>query len=455
MTLRTLGLLCLTLAMVGCSGDDSAPRPNVVLITMDTTRADHLSVYGYRFPTTPFLEEFAAEGARFNQVYAPAPATAPSHATLFTSLSPLTHRVLKNAVTLGEQHETLAELLSEAGYQTAAVLSSFVLNAKFGLGQGFQMYDDDLGRGQPNMDWHDWEGQEVEGAFARRGNVTTDRAVAWLETERDPDQPFFLFVHYFDPHDPYTPPRKYRGRFMDQSIESSRERAEISNYDGEIAFTDDEMRRLCAALDGLGLTEDTIVIITGDHGEGLWQRGYQYHGAHIYEEAVRVPLLMRWPGRIAAGSVFETPVTIADVVPTLGDFLGLPLEAGVVQGRSLVGCLGTGEPLDRELPVFLYRIPYEPQEEFGVWVEGEKHAIRYQSWKYLVGDDEGTTELYDLSADPGEVRNVIAEKPEMAARLARALDDWRQAVTLPDSLTVRPELSEEDVRKLRSLGYVD
>ncbi|MFH2051462.1 MAG: sulfatase [bacterium] len=447
--------LVLTLSLVllgGCSGGEKAP--NVLLITMDTTRADHLSAYGYKFKTSPFLEEFAAEGALFKRVYAAAPATAPSHATIFTSLSPLTHRVVKNAVALAGHHETLAEVLAGRGYQTAAIVSSFVLNRKFGLDQGFAHYDDRLDGAGASIAWKHWEGQEVDGAFDCRADATTDRALAWLETARDPDVPFFLFVHYFDPHDPYAPPREYQGRFSDADIGNPAIRRQIGAYDGEIAFTDDQMRRLCVRLGELGLAEDTIVIITGDHGEGLWQRGYQYHGAHIYEEAVRVPLAVRWPGRIPAGSVFQKPVTIAAVMPTLFDLLGVPTDGRLFHGRSLARALQTGEPLRQDLPVFLYRIPYDPHDEFGVWVDGEKHGVRLGNWKYLEAENEGTTELFDLRTDPGEMRNLAAADPDVAADMARILADWREVVTSPDSLTVRPALSDSDLKKLRSLGYV-
>jgi arylsulfatase A-like enzyme len=253
---------------------------------------------------------------------------------------------------------------------------------------------------------------------------------------------------------PYSPPHEYRGFYKDPDIADTRIRWETGNYNGEIAFTDDQIRRLCDRLGELGLAEDTIVIITGDHGEGLWQRGYQYHGAHIYEEAMRVPLLVRWPGRIPAGSVFTRPVTIAAVMPTLLDLLGVPAEGRIFQGRSLARALRSGNPLREDRPVFLYRIPYEPHDEVGVWVDGEKFGVRDGDWKFLVAEKEGTTELYDLAADPGETRDLAAAEPAIAAGLAEVLAAWREIVTLPDSLGIESELSDSDIEKLRSLGYV-
>ena len=203
----------------------------------------------------------------------------------------------------------------------------------------------------------------------------------------------------------------------------------------------------------MGLADDTLVIVVGDHGEGLWQRGYQFHGAQITEEAVRVPWIVRWPAGIRPGRETGLPVTMADLLPTVCELVGVSAGDGAVHGRSLASFLREGEaPPDR--PVFLYRIPYEPHEEYGVWVDGEKHAVRYGRWKYLASATEHTTELYDLNADPGETRDLGAVETGVAADMAGLLDDWLEAVTRPDSLTIRPELSDTDREKLRSLGYV-
>ena len=449
-----IGLLCLLLLGVAACSRQREPAPNILLITLDTTRTDHMSVYGYAHDTTPFLREFAAGATVFTQAYAAAPATAPSHATLFTSRSPLNHRVVKNAVRLADRHETLAEMMVDGGYRTAAILSSFVMNAKFGLGQGFEHYNDTLPEHGSSIHWRQWEGQTVTGGFDRRATAATDLAVTWLEEQRDPAVPFFLFVHYFDPHDPYDPPGAYAERFQDPAATDNPVSRMVRGYDGEIAYTDDELRRLFAAVDRLGLAENTLVIITGDHGEGLMQRGYQYHGAHIFDEAVRVPLLVRWPGHVQAGRRHEGLVSIADVVPTIRELLGWSSTGMEFHGRSLARSLLDGMPPAAAGPVFLYRIPYEPHDEFGVWVDGEKHAVRQGPWKYVVADDEGTTELYDLTADTGEMNNVVSDYPEKARELAGILAAWREVVTLPDSLTIEPELSDEDVRKLKSLGYV-
>jgi len=312
------GLLAAALLLFssGCGGA-SSERPNIVLISLDTTRMDHLSVYGYPRPTSPALEQFAEEGTKFDLAYAPIATTGPSHSTMFTSLYPVAHHVVKNGIVLSESCETISELLSDRGYETAAIMSSYVLKERFGYRQGFDHFDDTFTIEGSSTKVSTWEGRQVEGGFDRRADDATARAVEWLETARDPDRPFFLFVHYFDPHSPYDPPSGFKGRFH-QGTQPSLEML-IGRYDEEVAFTDQQVGVLLDALDRLQLDEDTVVIITGDHGEGLGQHNHLEHGVNVYDEAVRVPLLFRWPGRIAAGSLNTAPVELVDLAPTITD----------------------------------------------------------------------------------------------------------------------------------------
>jgi arylsulfatase A-like enzyme len=453
--LLTAGLL----ALDGCStGEDGRP-PSILLISMDTTRSDYLSVYGFPHPTTPHLEALAARGAVFSHAYSPTPMTGPAHASLFTSLYPATHRVTHNADQLPAERRTLAEVLAERGYVTAGVVSSFVLDAKFGLDQGFAFYDDELDRAHSSIDKEAWQGHWIDGGFDRTADETTRRAVDWLERGRDPEAPFFLFVHYFDPHDPYDPPYEFAGRFDLVEVAQPVLRRMRSDYAAEIAFTDDRIGALLAELDGLGLTSRTLVIVTGDHGEGLMQHDYQYHGAQIYEEAVRVPLIFRWPGHIPAGSSFESPVDLLDVMPTILELIGVPaadrdsMQASF-QGRSLAQAMlsGTGPP--GRVPVFLHRTFYEPHTECGVWVDGEKYGIRLGDWKYIEGEAEGTSELFDLVTDPAERHNVAVDLPDRAADLAARLAAWRRQAIRTDAPDTTAGLSESDRRKLRALGYI-
>jgi arylsulfatase A-like enzyme len=420
---------------------------------MDTTRADHLSAYGYERPTSERLEQLAAEGVRFEVAYAPSATTGPSHASLFTSLHPVAHGVLKNGYPLAAGLATLAEQLTHAGFETGAVVSSYVLNAKFGYDRGFGDYDDDVSRAATPSGTRLWEGQTVEGKFYGSADDTTRRALEWLEARERADRPFFLFVHYFDPHDPYLPPQGYQPPFTPDSKTALKIPRTIFLYDTLLAFTDREIGRLLDGLARMGLDEDTVVIVTGDHGEGLMQRGHMFHGVHIYEEGVRVPLIARWPGHLPEGRVLDAPVDLLDVAPTLLELVGAK-GVGAFSGRSLVPVLrgdAEGEP---ERPIFLYRRKYAGGEVAeGIHARGEKHGVRVGRWKLIHGPEEGTLELFDLESDPEERQNLAAREPERAAELGAMLDEWLLANQRGAQEPVT--LSEEDRRRLEALGYIE
>ncbi len=435
--------------LAGCGGFGSDDT-NVVLISLDTTRLDHLSTYGYERSTSPVLDELAREGARFDLAYAPIATTGPSHSTMFTSLYPVAHHVVKNGVRLSDDCETLAELLSERGYQTAAIISSFVLTDKFGYAQGFDHFEDDFTPEGSSIRESSTEAPNVRMGFDRRADDASRRAIRWLEKMRDPESPFFLFVHYFDPHAPYTPPPEFKDRFLDP--EGDDRAATISSYDEEIAFTDQQVGLLLKSLERLRLAEDTIVIVTADHGEGLGQHGHQEHGVNVYDEAVRVPLVFRWPDRIPAGSVHTAPVELVDLAPTVMDLVGIPTVSSF-QGRSLSSALLGETSLEENRPVFLHRRHYSPKKEGGVWVSGAKLGVRLGRWKLILGPEERTFELYDLEADPDEEHNRYHEEPETVARMTGILKSWRDLVAREGEGEY--ELSEEDRRRLEALGYTE
>lgn len=450
---------------VGCMMKVEEPTaPNLLLITLDTTRRDHCSVYGYERGTTPNLVMLAEQGVRFDLAYAPMSVTGPTHATIFTSLYPIGHGVVKNALKLGLEYQTLAEILAENGYQTAAVVSSFALNGKFGYAQGFEEYDDDFGEAEPIFSDEFWPDHLNEGGLDRRAHHTTRQAIGWLDERRKRNQPFFLFVHYFDPHAPYVPPIPFAELYVDPNDRSDYLQYLTDLYDAEIAFTDWQVGVLLEALDKLSLERNTLVVLVGDHGEGLMQHGYLLHGPNIYEEAVRVPLLVRWPDQIAAGQVLSSPVEMVDLFPTILDLLGIEPPPVPIQGRSLAAALYGDEELDPERPVYLHRRPYKermlktlpkynPQSVDSILVKGQKYAIRVGRWKYIEGAEEGTKELFDLDADPGEGSNLYSKLPEKAAALALQLESWRLSHT-PDGLVQVP-VSNEDEQRLHALGYVD
>ncbi len=419
-------------------------------MSLDTTRADHLSAWGYPRETSPVLSRLAAEGARVEYAFAAAATTAPSHASLFTSRYPISHRVLKNGVALPDSEETLAERLQARGYQTAACISSFVLDPRFGWSQGFDSYDAEL---SPQGAGRQWEGRVVREGFERHADATTARALRWLADARDPARPFFLFVHYFDPHDPYDPPEPFASRFAGAAAANASSSRELNLYDGEIAFTDDALGALLEALDQSGLRENTLVIVFGDHGEGLYDHGHMAHGLHVYDEAVRVPLLFRLPDRIAPGRVLIGPASLLDVAPTVLELFGIE-RPGELAGQSLAPALRSGSELDPERPIFLYRRPYDGTTTFGdLTPRGEKLAIRRGHWKYIEGGEEPSRELYDLAADPRERRNLASQDPARADELAAALHAWRDANVRPDAAPARV-LSDDERAHLEALGYV-
>ena len=431
------------LAVALACGRENGPA-NLVLISLDTTRLDHGSVYGYERETTPNLERLAAEGVRFSLAYAPAPTTGPSHATLFTSLYPITHRVVKNGRVLTPAQTTLAERLRERGWATAGVVSSYILDARFGWDQGFEHWDDDFDLATATtMVPSGNGGAEV---FDRKADATTRHAVEWLE-QRDPARPFFLFVHYMDPHEPWVAPPELLARFRTPELPLDGVSGMIARYDAEIAFTDQQLGVLFDALGRLGLARDTLVAVTADHGEGLLDHGELNHGTQLYEEQMQVPLLLRFPRRLPAGRVIEGAVSLLDLAPTLLELVGVPLAAGdSMQGRSLVPVLDGSEPLDPDRPIFLFR-PDNTE------IPGEQYAVRQGDWKLIRGPASDMRELFDLAADPRERKEKSGAESARLHELDARLDTWLREYARPDPAP-SDSISPDDLERLRALGYV-
>jgi len=444
-------------------------RPNVLIVTLDTTRADHTSAYGYERPTTPRLKEFAQQGVRFETAYAPMATTLPSHTTMFTGLLPRTHGTLKNGLQVDASLPLLSEILAKEGYRTGAFLSSFAVSSNFGLNRGFELYDDDFKDGQCKWDVERWEGHKIEGDFCRRGDLTRASAEAWLEKQgylppasgdakaaaTSPDKPFFLWIHFFDAHNPYDPPPEHAKLFPPKGNPPSDLDQDIAKYDAEIHFADQEMGKLFDRLAAAKRLDDTIVIVAGDHGEGLMDHGWMLHGLQIYEEAVRVPFLVRWPGKLPAGKVITEPVELADMTPTVLELTGIamPKAKHAPEGISLAAAATGKATLDAERAVLVQRRFYASNAERGIAVKGSKHGLRRGNWKYIEAKDEDSYELYDLESDPGEKRNLAdkatQERTKLAGELSTTLSSTT-AATVPVPRTV----SEEDARRLEALGYV-
>lgn len=427
-------------------------HPDILLVTLDTTRADHTSAYGYDRPTTPRLDQLAREGVRFDAAYAPMATTLPAHATLFTAELPRSLGITKNGAVLGEQYHTLAERLSDAGYHTAAFVSSFPVDRMFGLAQGFDVYDDDFSDGSCPTKIQEWEGFDVDRGFCRRGANTNARALAWLAendylSPRGDDAPFFVWVHYFDPHAPYLPADE-DGKLFPPEFDGWLS-TKTAAYDGEIHYTDRVLGELLDHLDHAGRLDETLVVVAADHGEGLMQHGHMHHSLLIYEEDVRVPLIVRWPARVRGGRAIAEPVQLADLPPTLLEIGGgRPLDAGV--GKPLTAALVDEAPLEGERSIFLQRREYAEPVVSGREVRGEKLGIRRGRWKYIEAREEGTAELYDLESDPNEQKNLIETNALVRESLEEELRRWQASAQRP----ALPQVDPEAEKRLRALGYV-
>lgn len=420
--MRGLASVVLRLAAalaLGCG--DSGPEPwSVLLVTLDTTRADHLGTYGYPHVDTPTLDGWAAAGVRFERCITPAPLTLPSHASLLTGLLPPSHGVHVNGDTaLPSEAVTLAERLRDAGYATGAVIGAFVLDARFGLAQGFEKYDDDLSEGaQPSR----------YGYLQRDAKAVTDAALAFV---RRAPRPFFLWVHYFDPHAPYAAPdgASQRGRSG-------------TPYDAEISYVDSQLARLAQYLEKSGAAAHTLVVATADHGEGLWEHGELSHGLFVYESTLRVPLIVRFPDRRAAGTHVAQPVSLVDVAPSLVTWLGLPAPGGL-DGRVLPL---SDAPAAEDRP--LYFENEGPEQIFG-W--SRLWGIASGDWKLVRAP---RPELFDLRGDPYEMRDLFAEQRERARALLEVSDRMRAELLARRPLPrAEVSLAAEDERRLRALGY--
>jgi len=420
---RRRGAACrLSLLALGFACRKTAgPRPNLLLITLDTTRADRIGCYGDGRAATPNLDRLARQGVRCRLAYTPAPLTLPAHTTLLTGLEPQGHQVRNNGTyALRPEATTLAEVLRRAGYSTAAMIAAFVLERKFGLDQGFDLYDDGLDKPPGKTTFR----SEI------RGDRVLEKFLRWLDGA--PPPPFFCWVHLYDPHAPYDPPAPYSERFAGDP------------YRGEIAFSDEIVGRLLNELERRGLAQDTLVVAAGDHGEGFSEHGESGHGIFCYEESLRVPLIFHGPRILRGGRVLQGPVGLVDVMPTLLELFDLDAVAGM-QGRSFAAGLRGGKNGAASSPLYFESL--YGMEEMG-WAP--LSGILSGRLKYI---SLPRPELYDLEADPNEKDNVYLKRNAQAKALARELDDIL-ARTVRNEEAARPQQSRSDQERLRALGYL-
>jgi arylsulfatase A-like enzyme len=403
-------------------GAGSAPRYNVVLITLDTTRADHLGCYGYDKPVSPRIDRFAATGALFTNAYCTASVTPVSHASILTGQYPYTHglRVLHGLMEnrLPDGAVTLAEVLKDAGYETAAFISAFPAGARFGLDQGFNTFDEAF-LDEPVDRIVGPDGTVNTGKNQRRAGETTDLALDWLTGVQGT---FFLWLHYFDPHDARViPPPEYLEQFPAPSgsvLDGLRQL-----YDIEIQYMDQHIGRVLDDLVAKGRLEDTIVVVVSDHGQGLGDHGWWTHGI-LYEEQIKAPLIVRAPG-VSAGRRVDHLVRTIDIAPTILDLVGLdPERLGPPDGASLVPMLKGNAP-DPEYVAYadsVNMLTYRSASGITNDKNDMLFAISDGRWKYihhLIREDE--SELYDLDRDPRELSNLYAERPDDVERLLEDL----------------------------------
>jgi arylsulfatase A-like enzyme/Flp pilus assembly protein TadD len=398
------------------------PSLSLLLITLDTTRADHLGIYGYQRARTRHLDQLAREGVRFEWAFSPAPITLPAHASILTGLYPFAHGVRNNGnFYLSDKLETLTTILQKRGYRTAAFVSSFILDRRYGLARGFEAYDDRM----------EGESAQILALEAeRRGDRTALALDAWLTRyAANPSAPFFAWLHLYDPHEPYHAPPPFGPAFAD------------SPYDGEIAFDDAIVASVMDKLDQLGLKDRTLVAIIGDHGESLGDHGEETHSMFVYDAAIRVPFILWRPGLLQPGTVVRQPVRATDLAPTVLELLGAP-PLRTDHGRSLVGLI-RGARDERTSPVYAETLL--PQL-YNNWAP--LRAIRDERWKLI---EAPRPELYDVGTDPGEVRNLYADRAQTARGLQQELGRLTGGVSGEMSVG---KMDRETLEKLASLGYI-
>lgn len=396
----------------------SQPR-HVVLFTLDTTRADHIGVYGAPLARTPHLDSLAGRGVRFDDAVTTAPITGPAHAAIFTGQYPARFGVRDNATTpLPERATTLAEHLASAGFSTGGFIGAFVLDRAYGFAQGFATFS-----GFDRVE----SGREANAE--RIGSEVVDDALQWLATVPT-EQPTFLWVHLYDPHAPYAAPAPFGNEFVSRP------------YDGEVAYVDHQIGRVLEALRARGTLDDSLIIAVADHGESLGEHGEDEHGVFLYESVMRVPLIIAGPSA-RTGHVVTEQVRVIDLVPTTLDLLGLPAVPGL-DGESLRTVLDGGS---RQTVPAAYAESYYPKLHYG-W--SELRSLRADGWKVI---DAPRPELFAITKDPREADNVFEGQRALGERMvaeAARLDRELTGGQAPQATAPNRETME----RLRSLGYV-
>lgn len=422
--ISTFILFLFLLFLSSCSYfSDIEPADKIILITLDTTRADHLGCYGYQNIETPNLDQIALDGILFKNAICHVPTTLPSHSSIMTGLYPIKHGVRSNLIYhLPESSFTLAEILKENGYETAAIISTVILAKRYGIAQGFDYFDESFL--EEFMD-------QPELIKQRRAKGSIDLALKWLEERKD--KKFFLWLHLYDPHTPYDPPPPFYEKYRDRL------------YDGEIAYMDDALGHFFDQLKEWNIFNDSLILIIGDHGEGLGEHGEYEHQFLIYESNVRVPLIIH-DSLIERNGIVEDVVAAVDVFQTILDVCHIKKKYQN-DGRSLMPYMNN--PLERLEKRSCYIESLSGDIDFG-W--SPLYGLREDEWKYIEAPEE---ELYNVLEDPDEKNNLATYETEIMERMSEKLELIKlKASEEYQEQDTELELSEEEQMKLASLGYV-
>ena len=462
-----LAVPVLPLLLSGCDPEEesqaagSPGRPNIILITIESLRADHVGCYGYGRDTTPNIDALAAEGTRYSQAHSVTSWTLTSHASMFTGLYPSAHRVILPQDRLSDAYTTAAEVLSADGYQCAAVVAGPYLRKTFNLNQGFEYHDESVAASSNEEAHRDVTNPEMAKAMER-----------FLREKRDPNRPFFLFAYYWDVHYDFIPPPPYDTLFVPEAAEKiesvqfgpivalgkgiSQPQLDylIAQYDGEIRCTDEYLGRLWKLLRELKLWNNTAVILTADHGEQFFEHGYLGHKHDLYVESLHVPLIVKYAGQ-TAGRADPRVVHLIDLYPTILELAGSQADS-LHSGRSLVG----GPPQEDRSVFFELTTAWDiTNTETGVKLHDSDQWVGVRRGGHKLVHVLGTEfwQLFDLANDPREQRPLGAAHNETAVELSSRLDKWRDSMTnLPGVWESggRARLTPEQEARLRSLGYI-
>ncbi len=400
-------------------------KPNIILITLDTLRADHLPIYGYANTETPVLDKLAKKGLVFDTCITSDTLTLPAHSSIMTGMYPTNHGIHINGDNvLSEKQITIAEKIKELEYNTAAFIAAFVLDGRWGLKQGFDYYDD-------NFDLEKFKTNDL-GRVQRPANEVIDSSIKWLENNKN--KPFFSWIHLYDPHTPYKPPEEYLNKYNN--------RGRIGLYDGEIAFMDSQIGRLIDWLNSNELMKNTILIIVGDHGESLGEHKEDTHGFFIYDSTIRVPLIIVTPFESLNNRRVKTQVRTIDIFPTILEFLKIP-EVLNIHGKSLIP-LFFNESNDR----VAYSESIAPRLQYN-W--SALYSLRTTKYKYI---EAPRPEFYNLVEDPEELKNILRRETNISKRYRNQLYGIIKESENNSQKADSANLDKETLSKLATLGYI-